>query len=708
MNSIDKNYSIYPNCNYMKKLLIAISSCLIFSPIIKAQFSYSAASASSSLQTYNDLGTLGTAITKNFQGNSIGFYRDNSSIQNIGFNFKFNGTNYTQFVLSSSGYIKLGNTAPSKGQTNPFNNETNVIYPLSTSALTASTFPEYRVLTSGEIGARICTIQFKGLTDTSTTAGYVKQFSSLEYQLKLYESSNKIEFVYGNFIPTGNAGVNYLYAIGIKGNDFLSFVNSIGKSTNWVNDNFIDTFLVFGNVKNLNVRSYPSTGLTYSFDTTKLPAFDSKVQIVYTLSKILANDPHQIKAIIRNNGTSPMINLPVTLSVTGANVFTDVQNIASLAAGSTATVTFISFTPINLGDNTISVSVPADDVYENNEVLKNQTVTAGTVNNMYGVKSTYGSVSSSAGKEVAILVENKGAKIIDSIKAYTFYSKYVGKAFLVKLYTYTANGPSTELWKSDTLLSELNYNYIPVPNISVNGKFFVIITQPAASGYSISYEMEFPLRDSMFYERFAINTGKWILERGQTTSANYSKYVAEVHYSTILPIKLSDFNVNQEDQIATLHFSTGDEESLSKIEIERSANGSDWDRLISLVAKGNATTNSYQYADAGLSNGKWYYRLKMVEKDGTITYSKIVNAEIVDSRHKIVVAPNPTTDKLMVMGNHIAFIQVKDNQGKLLQSQVLKDANNPTLSVVGLLAGVYYIRVQTTDGKIKNLSFVKQ
>ncbi len=692
----------------MKKLLLAITCYLSFLPIIKAQFSYTAASASSSLQTYTDLGSLGTAITTNYQGNTMGYYRDNSSIQNIGFNFKFNGTNFTQFVLSSSGYIKLGNIAPTKGQTNPFNNETNVIYPLSTSALTASTAPEYRVFTSGNIGARICTIQFKGLTDTSTTAGYVKQFSSLEYQLKLYESSNKIEFVYGNFIPTGNAGANYIYAIGIKGKDFLSFVNSSGKSTNWVNDNFIDTFSVFGDLKNLNVKCYPITGLTYSFDTTKLSAVDAKVQKVYTLSKIAVNNPHQIKAIIRNNGTSPIINLPVTLSVSGANAFTDVQSISSLAAGNTATVAFISYTPINLGDNIISISVPADDVLENNEVLKTETVTSGTINSVSGIKTSYGSVSSSAGKEVAILVENSGAKVIDSIKAYTFYSTYVGKAFLVKLYSYTANGPGIELWKSDTVLSELDYNYIPVPNISVNGKFFVIITQPATSGYSISFEMEYPLRDSMFYERSTINTGKWTLERGLTTNTNHSKYVAEVQYNTILPIKLLDFTVNLQTLNATLHFSTGNEATLAKIEIERSDNGTDWNKLISLDAKGNATANNYQYTDVGLTSGMWYYRLKMIEKDGIVTYSKVVNAEKVDSRVKLVVLPNPATDKVIVKGNHIAFIQVIDNLGKILQKLVLKDANNPALSVIGLPAGVYYLNVQTTDGKINSIGFVKE
>ena len=332
----------------MKKLVLTLSCLLSSLPFINAQFKYNAASASSSIQTYNDLGSLGTAIGTNFQGNTMNYYHDNSSIQDIGFSFTYNGINYTQFVLNSSGFIKLGTTAPTKGLTNPFSSETNVLYPISISSLKAGAASEYRVYTSGNIGSRICSIQFKGLTDTSSTVGYVKQFNSLEYQIKLYESSNKIEFVYGNFIPTGIVGANYIFAIGIKGNDMLSFVNSSGRSTNWAGDNFIDTFSGSQGLKYLNGKYFPIAGLTYYFDTTNLAANDAKVQIVYTLSKITVNNPHQIKAIIRNNGTNIITNLPVTLSVSGANTFADVQYISSLPAGSTSIVNFSNYIPINV------------------------------------------------------------------------------------------------------------------------------------------------------------------------------------------------------------------------------------------------------------------------------------------------------------------------------------------------------------------------
>ncbi len=77
-----------------------------------AQWKYIAAKAQNIAGTYTDLGTSGAAITTNFTGGAMTFDNANSSIQNIGFSFYYNGIAFTQFVLNSNGFIKLGNAAP--------------------------------------------------------------------------------------------------------------------------------------------------------------------------------------------------------------------------------------------------------------------------------------------------------------------------------------------------------------------------------------------------------------------------------------------------------------------------------------------------------------------------------------------------------------------------------------------------------------------
>ena len=72
------------------------------------------------------------------------------------------------------------------------------------------------------------------------------------------------------------------------------------------------------------------------------------------------------------------------------------------------------------------------------------------------------------------------------------------------------------------------------------------------------------------------------------------------------------------------------------------------------------------------------------------------------------VFPNPISSSLTVKGSHINAVQVIDNMGKVIKVVSLKDATNPILSVGGLAKGVYHLRIQTTDGKLSTINFVKE
>ena len=76
--------------------------------------------------------------------------------------------------------------------------------------------------------------------------------------------------------------------------------------------------------------------------------------------------------------------------------------------------------------------------------------------------------------------------------------------------------------------------------------------------------------------------------------------------------------------------------------------------------------------------------------------------------YQLSITPNPSKDKITVKGNHIVSVQVIDNMGKVIKVVSLKDATNPTLSVSALPVGVYHLRVQTTDGKVSDVGFVKE
>ena len=75
---------------------------------------------------------------------------------------------------------------------------------------------------------------------------------------------------------------------------------------------------------------------------------------------------------------------------------------------------------------------------------------------------------------------------------------------------------------------------------------------------------------------------------------------------------------------------------------------------------------------------------------------------------QITVYPNPAQRVVNIGGKHIASVQVFDNAGRFVNTTILNDATNPSITISGLPAGIYHLRIQTTDGKVNVVSFVKE
>ncbi|WP_210519234.1 T9SS type A sorting domain-containing protein [Hymenobacter terricola] len=250
----------------------------------QAQFNYLPSNTVNAAGTYSDLGTTGTAIaTANTDD-------DNSAAQAIGFSFSFNGAAFTQFVLNTNGFIRLGSVAPSAAadfpayaqapDTGPISGtnaaDVNLIAPfnLDLGPGTAGG-TEYRVVTTGTAPNRVCTIQWKNVADkpqaaSSTVATSIAtQLANFSFQAKLYETTNNIEFVYGTATAgTGTVAAKYA-AVGIKGSaPTASVLATKGSSDTWsVAAFFAGPYLgpTAGNGHNVRSTFLPDAGRTYRF-----------------------------------------------------------------------------------------------------------------------------------------------------------------------------------------------------------------------------------------------------------------------------------------------------------------------------------------------------------------------------------------------------------------------------------------------------------
>jgi len=126
--------------------------------------------------------------------------------------------------------------------------------------------------------------------------------------------------------------------------------------------------------------------------------------------------------------------------------------------------------------------------------------------------------------------------------------------------------------------------------------------------------------------------------------------------------------------------------------------------IINAIGSG---ANKYEFTDKSPANGSNYYRLQSIDKDGAKSYSKVVSVQFANG-NRFTVYPNPVENTLTISGEHITTVQLFDNMGRTVSSQSLHDATNPLILVNRLSAGVYHLRIQTTDGKSSTVGFIKQ
>ncbi len=97
---------------------------------------------------------------------------------------------------------------------------------------------------------------------------------------------------------------------------------------------------------------------------------------------------------------------------------------------------------------------------------------------------------------------------------------------------------------------------------------------------------------------------------------------------SLIPVELESFWVTVNSDEAVLNWITATELNNSGFEIEKSFNNIDWNKIGFIQGNGTTTNKTaYTFNDNNLTPGRFHYRLKQIDFDGTYTYSKTVSAD---------------------------------------------------------------------------------
>jgi hypothetical protein len=94
-----------------------------------------------------------------------------------------------------------------------------------------------------------------------------------------------------------------------------------------------------------------------------------------------------------------------------------------------------------------------------------------------------------------------------------------------------------------------------------------------------------------------------------------------------LPVSLINFSAKKNNSSINLTWTTDDEANMSHYELQRSADGRNYSTILSVQSKNSVSRTSYTAIDNKPVNGIGYYRIKMMETDGSATYSRIVTVQ---------------------------------------------------------------------------------
>lgn len=177
-----------------------------------------------------------------------------------------------------------------------------------------------------------------------------------------------------------------------------------------------------------------------------------------------------------------------------------------------------------------------------------------------------------------------------------------------------------------------------------------------------------------------------------------------------LPLRFISFTAAKADDKVLLSWKTADEQNTSHFEIERSADGTLFEKIATTAAANSSGLHDYQQTDVHPNKGINYYRIKQVDKDGRFTYSAVIRISFNNGVNMLTVYPNPATQFIVLdFATLQQKVQVKifDMQGRLVLSEQKTGTQLIKINIEKLAAGKY-TAIVSNGAQFETGVFIKQ
>ncbi len=175
-----------------------------------------------------------------------------------------------------------------------------------------------------------------------------------------------------------------------------------------------------------------------------------------------------------------------------------------------------------------------------------------------------------------------------------------------------------------------------------------------------------------------------------------------------LPISLLSFTGSLQGNQTNLYWQTASEINFSRFEVERSIDGIAYNKIGTTAAKGNGDKNNYSFIDSRLAthDSRLYYRLKIIDKDGSSSYSAVVLVIFNKDKFSISISPNPGKGKFSIQlfnwNSSSGSVRIADMNGRIVYQKESIGRNVSTLpiDIQSLAKGIYMATIEGEGQKM--------
>jgi aminopeptidase N len=172
----------------------------------------------------------------------------------------------------------------------------------------------------------------------------------------------------------------------------------------------------------------------------------------------------------------------------------------------------------------------------------------------------------------------------------------------------------------------------------------------------------------------------------------------------VLATSVIDVTSGKQGDNTKLLWTTDNSTDYAQFEIEKGSDGINFEKVGTLYSSAANTSNNFSFVDYGTNTGTWYYRIKVIQKDGTYSYSKIIVVNNKTAGTKYVISPNPANNYIIIKSRDAvkkATVKLFNANGSLVKEVALMftGGNAARLQVNNLATGNYFAEITGDDGE---------